>query len=233
MLSHRSLIRPRVFTAGHRQTDVGASFIDMMDMCVFTAGQVQGPNRDGDSRGRPVVICRAPLAALQVQGTLSPTLSDGLPIAYTLITLPPSLPLQISKYTPAEDYHQQYLAKGGRNGSAQSPAKVRNDEGAGGQRAATGPRKVHNDDDYVRGGGDVLNEVHHLTMTVRRAGDAMGRGVQSQCNISDTMRGGGERAVPLCRSKVVAKVAGSPPSCLPPACYRGAGLQARTGPPPS
>ena len=32
--------------------------------------------------------------------------------------------LQVSKYTTAEDYHQQYLAKGGRNGNAQSPAKV-------------------------------------------------------------------------------------------------------------
>ena len=29
----------------------------------------------------------------------------------------------IAKYTPAEDYHQQYLAKGGRNGRAQDPSK--------------------------------------------------------------------------------------------------------------
>lgn len=57
-----------------------------------------------------------------------------MPASHT--SLPPFLPpLQISKYTPAEDYHQQYLAKGGRNGSAQSPAKVRNDEAGGAGRS--------------------------------------------------------------------------------------------------
>jgi len=33
----------------------------------------------------------------------------------------------LTSYYKAEDYHQQYLAKGGRNGSAQSPAKQCND----------------------------------------------------------------------------------------------------------
>jgi len=30
---------------------------------------------------------------------------------------------EVSKYTRAETYHQQYLAKGGRSGNAQNPAK--------------------------------------------------------------------------------------------------------------
>lgn len=30
---------------------------------------------------------------------------------------------QVKNYSPAEEYHQSYLAKGGRFGQAQSPAK--------------------------------------------------------------------------------------------------------------
>ena len=70
-------------------------------------------------------------------------------------SFPPSLPpLQISKYTPAEDYHQQYLAKGGRNGSAQSPAKVRHDEGGPGgrNRKAQSPAIVRHDEEGGRVG---------------------------------------------------------------------------------
>lgn len=37
----------------------------------------------------------------------------------------------IEKYTAAEPYHQQYLARGGRNGNAQNPGKVGRREGGG------------------------------------------------------------------------------------------------------
>lgn len=30
---------------------------------------------------------------------------------------------QVEEYYPAEGYHQQYLARGGRNGNAQNPSK--------------------------------------------------------------------------------------------------------------
>lgn len=46
----------------------------------------------------------------------------------------------IEKYTAAEPYHQQYLARGGRNGNAQNPGKV--GSGRGGGRLGVQARKL-------------------------------------------------------------------------------------------